>query len=192
MQIEISKEANLPTRYGDFKIISFKEKKENKQDLEHLVIFTKEIPQKPLLRVHSECLTGDTLGSLKCDCGEELDASLKKIAKEGGILIYLRQEGRGIGLFNKVNAYALQDGGLDTLEANLALGFKPDERDYSVVAEILNFFRLECVRLLTNNPTKLEFFSKMIKVEREPIIIKANTHNKGYLKVKKEKMGHLL
>lgn len=192
MQIEISKEANLPTKYGNFKIISFKETKENKIPLEHLVLFSEKIPKKPLLRVHSECLTGDALQSLKCDCGEELHASLQKIAQEGGILIYLRQEGRGIGLFNKVNAYSLQDTGLDTLEANIALGFKADERDYSIVQVIIDYFQLDFVRLLTNNPKKLDFFSKMVKVEREPIIIKANPHNKGYLQVKKEKMGHLL
>ncbi|CAM2870306.1 GTP cyclohydrolase II [Helicobacter burdigaliensis] len=190
--IEISNEANLPTKYGNFKIRSFREIKENGSFLEHLVIKTKDLPQNPLVRVHSECLTGDALGSLKCDCGGELETALRKIQEEQGMVIYLRQEGRGIGLFNKVNAYALQDKGLDTVEANLELGFKEDERDYGVVREIFSFYGLNRVRLLTNNPSKIEIFSKMIEVQREPIIVECNKHNSHYLAVKKEKMGHLL
>ena len=195
MKIQISNEANLPTQFGDFKIRSFREFKEvcgESYLLEHLVIKTQEIPQNPLVRVHSECLTGDALGSLKCDCGGELQEALKRITKEQGMVIYLRQEGRGIGLFNKVNAYALQDEGLDTLEANLKLGFKGDERDYSIVKEILEYYGIKKIRLLTNNPAKINYFSQFIEVERAPIIIPCNKHNACYLEVKKEKMGHLL
>ncbi len=193
--IEVSKEANLPTKFGDFKIQSFREKKKVGDEvycLDHLVIKSEELPKIPLVRVHSECLTGDALQSLKCDCGGELEMALKKIAKEQGMVIYLRQEGRGIGLFNKVNAYALQDKGLDTVEANLELGFKEDERDYSVVKFIFEFYALKQIRLLTNNPKKIEIFKQMVGVEREPIIIQCNQHNAHYLEVKKEKMGHLL
>ena len=146
---KISNVANLPTKYGNFKIQSFKE-----GDREHLVIFTSPLPQIPLVRVHSECLTGDALGSLKCDCGDQLQYALERIAKEGGMLIYHRQEGRNIGIFNKVNAYALQDKGFDTIEANHQLGFKADERTYDIVREILHHFGIKKLRLLTNNPKK--------------------------------------
>ncbi|TLD85257.1 GTP cyclohydrolase II [Helicobacter sp. MIT 11-5569] len=189
--IEISNEANLPTQFGKFKIRAFREIKSN-QTLEHLVIKTQDLPQNPLVRVHSECLTGDALLSLKCDCGSELHIALQRIQKEQGMVIYLRQEGRGIGLFNKVNAYALQDTGLDTVEANLALGFKDDERDYNVVKFIFDFYKLTHIRLLTNNPSKIKIFETMIKLEREPILTECNQHNAHYLAIKKEKMGHLL
>jgi GTP cyclohydrolase II len=142
--------------------------------------------------VHSECLTGDTLGSLKCDCGEQLEASLKLIAKEGGLVIYHRQEGRNIGLFNKVNAYALQDKGLDTIEANHQLGFSADERTYDIVVTILKHFGIKKLRLLTNNPKKLEVLEGFEIVQRVPLIIEPNDKNRNYLKVKKEQMGHLL
>ena len=185
--MEISNIASLPTKYGDFKIQSFKE--DNK---EHLVIFTSFIPDTPYVRIHSECLTGDALGSLKCDCGEQLEFALKTINKEGGFVIYLRQEGRGIGLFNKVNAYALQDKGLDTVEANHQLGFEADMRDFSIVEKILKYFNIKQIALLTNNPKK-EFAFKEIKViKRVPIKIKPNPFNKTYLQIKKEKLGHKL
>ncbi|WP_301008690.1 GTP cyclohydrolase II [Helicobacter sp. UBA3407] len=193
--VEISKQANLPTQFGDFMIQSFREKKLFKGEsylLEHFVLRTIEIPENPLVRVHSECLTGDVFSSLKCDCGGELQMALKRIAKERGFLIYLRQEGRGIGLFNKVNAYALQDSGLDTIEANLALGFQEDERDYEIVRFIFDYYRLSQIRLLTNNPAKICAFKSMIKLTREPIIVECNAHNAHYLEVKKTKMGHLL
>ncbi len=193
--IEISEQANLPTQFGDFKIQAFREKKSFKGEtylLEHLVIKTFDIPENPLVRVHSECLTGDTLLSLKCDCGGELNLALSRIAKEQGMLIYLRQEGRGIGLFNKVNAYALQDKGLDTIEANLALGFKEDERDYRIVKFIFDYYKLHKIRLLTNNPAKIRAFETMIALTREPIIVQCNIHNAHYLEVKKTQMGHLL
>jgi len=184
---DISNVANLPTKYGNFKIQSFKE-----GNKEHLAIFTEPLPDIPLVRVHSECLTGDVLGSLKCDCGEQLDLALEIIAKEGGLLIYHRQEGRNIGLFNKVNAYALQDNGLDTIEANHQLGFRADERTYDIVKKILNHFGIKKLKLLTNNPKKLDSLKGFEIVERIPIKISPNSYNKDYLKVKKEQLGHLL
>jgi len=185
--LEKSQIANLPTKFGKFKIQSFKENQK-----EHLVIFTQNLPEIPLVRIHSECLTGDALGSLKCDCGEQLEYALKTIAKEGGMVIYLRQEGRGIGLFNKVNAYALQDMGLDTVEANHQLGFEADMRDFSIVEKILKEFNIKKIKLLTNNPKK-EFAFKEIKViKRIPIKVKPNPFNENYLKTKKEKLGHKL
>jgi len=183
--LKISQIASLPTKYGKFKIQSFKE-----GEKEHLVIFTDNLPEIPLVRIHSECLTGDALGSLKCDCGEQLEYAMKEINKYGGMIIYLRQEGRGIGLFNKVNAYALQDKGLDTVEANHQLGFEADMRDFSIVEKILKHFNIKKIKLLTNNPKK-EFAFKNIKVEKRiPIIVKPNPFNKNYLKTKKEKLGH--
>ena len=185
--ISVSNIATLPTVHGTFKIQAFKE-----ADREHLAIFTDPMPDTPLVRVHSECLTGDTLGSLKCDCGEQLDAALDAVAEQGGMVIYHRQEGRNIGLLNKVNAYALQDQGLDTVAANHQLGFAADERTYDAVEFILEHMGIEQIRLLTNNPKKLESLSSVEIVERVPLVIKANPYNVDYLKVKKEKMGHLL
>ena len=184
---DISSVANLPTKYGEFKIQAFKE-----GDKEHLAIFTKPLPKIPIVRVHSECLTGDTLGSLKCDCGEQLEYSLNLIAKKGGLLIYHRQEGRNIGLFNKVNAYALQDRGFDTIEANHQLGFSADERTYDIVVKILKHFNIKKLKLLTNNPKKLEFLEGFEIVERLPIVIEPNEYNKDYLEIKKDRMGHML
>jgi GTP cyclohydrolase II len=187
MKFETSQIANLPTKYGNFKIKAFKEHHQ-----EHLAIYTDNLSTTPLIRVHSECLTGDTLGSLKCDCGEQLDYAMKLVQEEGGMIIYHRQEGRNIGLLNKVNAYALQDKGLNTIEANHQLGFQADERTYDVVHEILDFFEIKSIRLLTNNPSKLENLEGIEILERVPIIMQANKHNENYLKIKKEAMGHLL
>ena len=184
---EISQIANLPTIYGDFKIQAFKD-----GDKEHLAIYKEPIPKIPVVRVHSECLTGDVLGSLKCDCGEQLHYALELIAKEGGMVIYHRQEGRNIGLFNKVNAYALQDKGLNTIEANHQLGFRADERTYDVVVKILNHFGIKKLKLLTNNPKKLDSLQGFDIVEQLAIKIAPNKHNSNYLKVKKEQLGHLL
>jgi len=185
--LKISEIATLPTKHGIFKIQSFKE-----GDKEHLVIFTENMPEIPLVRIHSECLTGDALGSLKCDCGEQLDFALKAINEKGGMVIYLRQEGRGIGLFNKVNAYALQDKGLDTVEANHQLGFEADLRDFSIVEKILNHFGIKKIKLLTNNPRKLFSLKNIEVVERIPIKVTPNKFNENYLKTKKEKLGHKL
>ena len=185
--MKISEVANLPTKFGQFKIQSFKEK-----DKEHLVIFTPNIPEIPYVRIHSECLTGDALGSLKCDCGEQLEYALKTINEKGGMVLYLRQEGRGIGLFNKVNAYALQDKGMDTVEANHQLGFEADMRDFSVVEKILEHFNIKKIKLLTNNPKKEFAFKNIRVVQRIPIKVTPNPYNEKYLKTKKEKMGHKL
>ena len=189
--IEISNIATLPTKHGTFKIQAFKEQTNEK---EHLAIFTANLHEieAPIVRVHSECLTGDALSSSKCDCGEQLDVALQTIAKEGGMVIYHRQEGRNIGLLNKVNAYALQDTGLDTVEANHQLGFRADERTYEVVEFMLHHLKVKKLKLLTNNPKKIESLGSIEIVERLPIKIASNPHNEDYLKVKKEQMGHLL
>ena len=186
MDIKISEVANLPSRFGSFRVQSFKQGQK-----EHLVIFKQPLESIVNVRIHSECLTGDAIGSLKCDCGEQLEASLKYIEEHGGMVIYLRQEGRNIGLFNKINAYALQDQGLDTIEANHQLGFKADERTYEIVDFILAHFGISRINLLTNNPQKLHDL-KVEVVSRVPIIITPNKFNENYLRVKKEQMGHLL
>lgn len=187
MIINISNIANLPSRFGNFKIQAFQEGIK-----EHLVIFKEPLNDIPLVRIHSECLTGDVLGSLKCDCGEQLVQALVKIDSLGGMVIYLRQEGRNIGLLNKINAYALQDKGLNTIEANLRLGFQEDERSYEIVEFILAYFNIQKIRLLTNNPNKIESLPHIDIIERWPIVMASNKYNKEYLKTKKELMGHLL
>ncbi|BCD59690.1 MULTISPECIES: GTP cyclohydrolase II [unclassified Nitratiruptor] len=187
MDIKVSEVANLPTSYGDFKIQCFAQGCK-----EHLVMIKEPLGKAPVVRVHSECLTGDTLGSKKCDCGEQLHFALNYIAQHGGMLIYLRQEGRNIGLLNKVNAYALQDKGYDTIEANHQLGFSADERTYEMVEFILDFYGIDQIRLLTNNPKKIESLKNVEIVERIPIKVSPNPHNEAYLKTKKEKMGHML
>ena len=185
--MDISNSANLPTKFGDFKIKSFKDGIK-----EHLVIYKEPFGEIPIIRVHSECLTGDALGSLKCDCGEQLQYALNLINKEGGMVIYLRQEGRDIGLFNKVNAYALQDKGLDTVEANHQLGFEADMRNFDIVSDILKHFNISKIKLLTNNPKKLNEIKDIEIIDRLSIRIKANKHNEKYLDTKRDKMGHLI
>lgn len=187
-------ETRLPTRYGEFKLAVF----ENKYDhQEHIALIKGEIKNDEpiLIRVHSECLTGDIFHSLKCDCGEQLNKALEIINKEGkGILLYMRQEGRGIGLINKIRAYELQEHGLDTVEANIHLGFKPDPRDYGIGAQILRSLGVSKMRLLTNNPKKrvgLESYGLEV-IEQVPIEIPPNDINKNYMYTKKVKMGHLL
>lgn len=191
MNIIESNIANLPTKYGNFRIKAYKDGNQ-----EHLAIMSLDFEtlETPFVRIHSECLTGDTLGSLKCDCQNQLDLSLKFIAKNGGLVIYHRQEGRNIGLVNKVNAYALQDEGRNTIEANVELGFKEDERDYRVVGYIFENLGIKKLKLITNNPSKLKYVESLGVeiVERIPAIIKANKYNELYLSTKKEKMGHLI
>jgi 3,4-dihydroxy 2-butanone 4-phosphate synthase / GTP cyclohydrolase II len=185
---------DMPTRFGDFKAYSYVSKitQEN-----HVALVKGDITdgEPVLVRVHSECLTGDVFGSLRCDCGEQLHDAMKLIAKRGrGVFLYMRQEGRGIGFVNKMKAYNLQDGGMDTVEANRALGFPADLRDYGIGAEILADLGIRKIRLLTNNPKKIsgiEGFGMEI-VERVPIQVRSNSRNIRYLKTKKEKMGHIL
>jgi 3,4-dihydroxy 2-butanone 4-phosphate synthase/GTP cyclohydrolase II len=187
-------EAKLPTSYGEFSAIAYK------SDIdpdEHLALVMGDISgEEPVLvRVHSECLTGDVFGSLRCDCGEQVGLAMESIAKEGrGVFLYMRQEGRGIGFHNKMRAYALQDKGLDTVEANLSLGFPSDLRDYGIGAQILADLGLHKIRLLTNNPKKvigLEGYGLKV-VETLPIITTPNPYNRDYLETKKKKLGHLL
>lgn len=191
MNIIQSNIANLPTKYGKFKIKAYKDGHQ-----EHLAIMSQDFENldAPYVRIHSECLTGDTLGSLKCDCQNQLDLSLKFIAQQGGLVIYHRQEGRNIGLVNKVNAYALQDLGRNTIQANLELGFGEDDRDYSIVGHIFNDLGVKKLKLITNNPKKIDYVESLgIEiVERIPAITKSNKYNEAYLWTKKEQMGHML
>lgn len=184
----------MPTRYGEFQLFAYESQLDGQC---HIALVKGDITNKDnvLVRVHSECLTGDVFGSCRCDCGEQLDAAMRRIEAEGaGVLLYMRQEGRGIGLANKMRAYALQDKGKDTVEANEILGFAPDMRDYGIGAQILADLGLTTVRLLTNNPRKrvgLEGYG-LVVTERVPLEIKANRFNQRYLSVKKAKLGHFL
>ena len=183
----------MPTKFGKFKMILYDSKFDKKEHLALIVEKNNHIP--PLVRIHSECLTGDVFGSSRCDCGQQLEESMKKIQDYGhGAIIYLRQEGRGIGLSNKLHAYELQDKGFDTVEANLKLGFKADERDYALGAKILKNIKMCDIRLLTNNPAKengLTHYGIRV-IERIPIVISSCETNSFYLKTKKEKMGHYI
>ncbi len=192
--VEKVAEAELPSKYGHFRIHAYESKLDGKC---HLAIMKGDVrgKQDVLVRVHSECLTGDALGSMRCDCGEQLETALKRIEAEGcGVVLYMRQEGRGIGLANKMRAYALQDQGKDTVEANVLLGFAPDERDYGIGAQILADLGLTSIRLMTNNPAKragLEGYGLTIS-QRVPLIMPVNEYDKKYMKVKSSKMGHIL
>ncbi|NLE08810.1 MAG: GTP cyclohydrolase II, partial [Dehalococcoidales bacterium] len=187
-------ETKLPTRWGEFRAVAFASDVKSGEHVA-LVMGDIETPEPVLVRVHSECLTGDTLGSLRCDCGEQLALAMQKIADEGrGVFLYMRQEGRGIGFHNKLKAYALQDEGYDTVDANLKLGFAADMRDYGEGAQILADLGLNQIKLLTNNPKKiigLESYGLKV-VETVPIVVQPNPYNKHYLETKKNRMNHTL
>ena len=186
--------ASLPTRFGEFEVYGF----ENKIDAEQAVVLVKGSPQASdtlLVRIHSQCFTGDTFHSLRCDCGEQMERSLQLIEDAGcGILVYQMQEGRGIGLLNKIRAYGLQDKGVDTVEANVQLGFEADERSYGYCAEILKYFGVKRVKLLSNNPNKIRGLEAegIEVVERVPLAVESSLLSEKYLKTKKEKLGHLI
>jgi 3,4-dihydroxy 2-butanone 4-phosphate synthase/GTP cyclohydrolase II len=191
-ELRLAAESRLPTPAGEFKVLAYRSPVEN---AEHLALVTDRIPAIPLVRVHSECLTGDVFGSERCDCGAQLQASLREVAREGGAVIYLRHhEGRGIGLSNKIRAYALQDQGVDTVEANRRLGFADDAREYEAAAQILQRLGWKQVRVLTNNPSKIEWLERAgVKcVERVPLEIEPGPHNRAYLTAKRDRLGHVL
>ena len=192
--VKVAAVADLPTRFGDFHVVGFWNDRDGK---DHIAIVKgdpfgqEDVP----VRVHSECLTGDALGSLRCDCRDQLTSSLQNIGEqETGMLLYLRQEGRGIGLLNKLRAYGLQDEGLDTVEANVALGFLDDERDYSIAAHMLGLLDVRSIRLMTNNPKKVSGLQDLgVSVNgRIPVVSPANEYNRSYLETKVAKSGHLI
>ncbi|MBC7877516.1 MAG: GTP cyclohydrolase II [Anaerolineales bacterium] len=192
--VKIEAIAELPTRFGDFHIVAFSNKFDDK---EHVAILKGEVFEADdiQVRLHSECLTGDVMGSLRCDCRDQLEAALKTIGQlDKGIVLYLRQEGRGIGLTNKIRAYSLQDQGLDTVEANLALGFRDDERDYAIAAHMLQSLKVQSIRLMTNNPKKLDQLTQYgVKINgRVPHFLPSNEHNRSYLETKVAKSGHMI
>ena len=184
--------ASLPTKYGEFEMITFKSEF---NDFPHVVLFSKtDYSDIPAVRVHSECMTGDVFSSGRCDCGEQLDAAMEYVAKYGGLIIYLRQEGRGIGLNNKLLAYNLQDQGYDTYAANEKLGLHQDNRNFTIAADILKELSIQKINLLTNNPDKVQQLKESgIKIEKRiPIEIKALDSNRSYLQTKKDQKGHIL
>ena len=189
--------ARLPTKYGEFRVIAYAVKYESQQPIAIVMGHPEKQKMPPLVRMHSSCFTGDILNSLRCDCGDQLHLALEMIAREGhGALVYLPQEGRGIGLIEKIKAYALQDQGMDTVEANMALGYKADMRDYGVGIQILKDLGLNRIRLLTNNPKKTEAFNlrgfDLEVVDQVPILPPMNEHNEAYLATKRDKLGHHL
>jgi GTP cyclohydrolase II len=186
--------ADLPTRFGDFQVVAFVN---NKDEKEHIALIHGDVcgEENIPVRLHSECLTGDAIGSLRCDCRDQLIRSLQQIsALKSGIVLYLRQEGRGIGLVNKMKAYQLQDFGMDTVEANLALGFRDDERDYAIAAHMLRSLEVQTIKLITNNPKKITGLQKhgTTVCGRIPILIEPNEYNEEYLRTKMDKSGHFL
>jgi GTP cyclohydrolase II len=192
--VKIAAIAELPSRFGQFHIVAFYNNKDNK---EHVAIVHGDVTdaEDVPVRVHSECLTGDVIGSLRCDCRDQLETALRMIGgMDKGIVLYMRQEGRGIGLINKIRAYGLQEHGYDTVEANLALGFRDDERDYSVAAHMLESMHVKSIRLITNNPKKIEDLTKNgVKVNgRIPHVMQPNQYNQFYLETKALKSGHLM
>jgi GTP cyclohydrolase II len=186
--------AELPTRFGDYQVVAFQNNTDHKEHAAfvHGNVFEQEaVP----VRIHSECLTGDAIGSIRCDCRDQLVASLDKLGKmDTGIVLYLRQEGRGIGFTNKIRAYQLQDAGFDTVQANEMLGFRPDEREYGIAAHMLGSLHVESIKILTNNPAKVRDLERhgVQIVERVPVVVPPNESNLAYLETKQKKMGHLL
>jgi GTP cyclohydrolase II len=192
--VHIAAIAELPSRFGDFHIFAFYNNKDHK---EHVAIVRGDVTdaEDVPVRVHSECLTGDVIGSLRCDCRDQLESALRMIGQmERGVLLYMRQEGRGIGLVNKIRAYGLQEHGYDTVEANIALGFRDDEREYSVAAHMLMSLKIKSIRLITNNPKKIEDLTRngIVVNGRIPHVMPANEHNRFYLETKALKSGHLI
>jgi GTP cyclohydrolase II len=192
--VRIASIAELPSRFGQFQVVAFwnnRDKEEHAAFVHGDITGAENVP----VRVHSECLTGDAIGSLRCDCRDQLETSLKTIGKmENGILLYMRQEGRGIGLVNKIRAYGLQDQGFDTVQANLALGFRDDEREYSSAAHMLDSLKVKSIQLMTNNPKKIEELKRYgINITgRIPLVIPPNQYNEFYLRTKAEKSGHMM
>ncbi|HVO39693.1 MAG TPA: GTP cyclohydrolase II [Spirochaetia bacterium] len=192
--VRIAAIADLPSRFGQFQVVAFWNNRDGKEHAAFVhgdIAGMEDVP----VRMHSECLTGDAIGSLRCDCRDQLEAALRALGSmERGMLLYLRQEGRGIGLINKIRAYGLQDYGYDTVEANIALGFRDDERDYSVAAHMIGSLRVKSIRLMTNNPRKINgLVSLGVKItDRIPLVIPPNEHNRFYLQTKSRKSGHLL
>jgi len=192
--VRVEAVAELPTRFGKFRLVGFWNNRDAK---EHVALVSGEVVggEEVPVRLHSECLTGDVMGSLRCDCRDQLTAGLEAIQRRGrGVLLYLRQEGRGIGLINKIRAYALQEQGLDTVEANLALGFRDDERDYAVAAHMLHSLGLRSIRLITNNPEKIRQLTqhRIAVAGRIPHVIPPNEFNRHYLETKARRSGHYL
>jgi 3,4-dihydroxy 2-butanone 4-phosphate synthase / GTP cyclohydrolase II len=187
----VTAQSFLPTSHGDFEVLTFGSDHEH---YPHVVLRSKIVNDIPVIRIHSECMTGDVFGSLRCDCGEQLHASMEYIQKNGGAIVYLRQEGRGIGLTEKIKAYALQEKGMNTIQANLELGHSADARDYSVAVEILKSLGWNQIHLMTNNPEKLDQLRAggIEVIDRIPVVIKANSHNADYLHTKSSEMGHWL
>lgn len=194
LEVEIASAAKLPSRFGDFRVFVFANNHDGK---EHLAMVHNDVAgaHDVVTRVHSECLTGDVLGSLRCDCRDQLERSLRHVASlQRGVVLYMRQEGRGIGLTNKIRAYGLQEGGMDTVEANLALGFADDLRQYGVAAAMLRKLGVKSIQLMTNNPDKVQKLERegIVVSERLPIAIPPNPHNRDYLSTKALRSGHLL
>lgn len=192
--LKVHAEANLPTDFGNFKILAFSESASDW--MPHIVLVAENTDfSKPVnVRFHSECLTGEVFHSTKCECGQQLDAAMQYMQDHGGLIIYLRQEGRNIGIINKIKAYALQEQGFDTVEANLELGLPADDRNFGIAIEILNYLEVKAINLLTNNPDKLNFVknSDIKLVERIPLQMPSNTQSERYLQTKKDFFGHLL
>jgi GTP cyclohydrolase II len=192
--VKIASIADLPSRFGQFQVVAFYNNRDGK---EHAAFVHGDITgeENVPVRMHSECLTGDVAGSLRCDCRDQFEAAMRMIGQmSNGVLLYLRQEGRGIGFINKIRAYSLQDSGYDTVQANLALGFRDDEREYSVAAHMLESLKIKSIHLMTNNPRKLNDLTQFgIKItERIPLVIPPNPYNEFYLRTKAEKSGHLI